>query len=47
VITPPAGAKGVTRAGNPFIGANLQTLQTQANNSELLASLSLFAQQNR
>jgi hypothetical protein len=33
VITPPAGVKGVTRAGNPFIVSNLQTLQTLATTS--------------
>jgi len=30
VITPPAGVKGVTRAGTPFVVLHLQILQTQA-----------------
>jgi hypothetical protein len=46
VITPPAGVKGVTRAGTPFIVLHQQILQTQAkNNTSSLPRRCFFAQQ--
>jgi diaminopimelate decarboxylase len=45
VITPPAGVKGVTRAGTPFVVLHLQILQTQAKiNTSSLPRRCLFAQ---
>jgi hypothetical protein len=43
VITPPAGVKGVTRAGTPFIVLHQQILQK--NNTSSLHRRCFFAQQ--